>query len=252
MHKKIKRYDKYFITISESNTMRLQSFDSKKTAAKALKENYNVKFDTSRLNTHETKLMLNKVRKLAMEARKESNFYDIKTNPSYMKLVFMEQALVEHYNILLRNPSAKIIVEASKVEESQVYLAAQEIVDSVQKMIVDVSDTLVKELPALVQSITSDIGVNQGQQYEQKVTETLKNLSAQLDQSKKELEQALMIIEGKDVGFQDETEPDMGMDAPEPDMDIPPAPEIAGDEELDDFEEPPETMEIPGAGRSKR
>ena len=167
-----------------------------------------------------------------------------------MKLVFMEQALVEHYNVLLRNPSAKIIVEASKVEESQVYLAAQEIVDSVQKMIVDVSDTLVKELPALVQSITSDIGVNQGQQYEQKVTETLKNLSAQLDQSKKELEQALMIIEGQDVGFQDETEPDMGMDAP--DMDIPPAPEMAGDEELDDFEEPPETMEIPGAGRAKR
>jgi hypothetical protein len=44
----------------------------------------------------------------------------------------------------------------------------------------------------------------------------------------------------------------MGMDASEPDMDIPPAPEMAGDEELDDFEEPPETMEIPGAGRSKR
>ena len=232
--------------------MNLQNLDSKKTATKALKEHYGIKFNTTKLSLAETKQMLNKVRKLALESKQTKSFQNQQTNSSYMKLVFMEQALVDHYNELLNRPKPRIVLETSKVEESQVFLAAQDVVDTVQKMIVDTSDILVKELPALVQSIKSDIGANEGDQYNEKVTQALTQLQSALATSKSELESALGVITGEGGGmeFQDNDEqmpevPDTG--APEEEM-----PAIGGEEEVDlDFEEPA-SMEMPGAGRPKR
>lgn len=233
--------------------MKLQNFDSKKTAVKALKENYNMNFNPSKLSLIDTKNMLKKVRKLAFEAKQSPKFYESQKKSNFMKLVFMEEALVEHYNHLMSMPKTRIVVEASKVEESQVTLAAQELVDTVQKMIVDTSDIMVKELPALVQSIKSDIGANEGDQYSQKVNEALSNLASALTQAKTELESALGIVTGEGgEGFQDaempdmDQQPEMGMDQPEemPDM---------GDEVETDFDaEIEEPMSIPGAGRPKR
>lgn len=235
--------------------MKLQNFDSNKTAIKALKENYNMNFNPTKLSVAETKQMLKKVRTLALEAKQSSNFYSNQNNSSYMKLVFMEQALVEHYNRLMSMPKAKIIVETSKVEESQVTLAAQELVDTVQKMIVDTSDIMVKELPALVQSIKSDIGANEGDQYNQQVTEALTALAGALSQAKTSLESALGIVTGEGGdGFQDTDmpqQPEMGGDMSGGDMEMP----DLGDEteiETDTEIEEPEAMTMPGAGRPKR
>lgn len=232
--------------------MKLQNFDSNKTAVKALKEHYGIKLNTNKLSLAETKQMLRKVRSLALETKQTQSFQNKQPNSSYMKLVFMEQALVDHYNQLLTQPKPRIVLETSKVEESQVFLAAQDVVDTVQKMIVDTSDILVKELPALVQSIKSDIGANEGDQYNEKVTQALTQLQSALATSKTELESALGVITGEGGGmeFQDTDDqmpevPDTG--APEAEM-----PEIGGEEEVDlDFEEPA-SMEMPGAGRPKR
>lgn len=232
--------------------MKLQNFDSKKTATKALKEHYGIKFNATKLSLAETKQMLRKVRTLALESKQTNSFQNHQTNNSYMKLVFMEQALVEHYNQLLSKPKTRIVLETSKVEESQVFLAAQDVVDTVQKMIVDTSDILVKELPALVQSIKSDIGANEGDQYNEKVTQALTQLQSALATSKTELESALGVITGEGGGmeFQDQEEempatPDMG--APETEM-----PDVGGEEEVDLDLEEPASMEMPGAGRPKR
>lgn len=231
--------------------MKLQNFDSKKTATKALKEHYGIKFNATKLSLAETKQMLRKVRTLALESKQSTSFQNHQTNNSYMKLVFMEQALVEHYNQLLSKPKTRIVLETSKVEESQVFLAAQDVVDTVQKMIVDTSDILVKELPALVQSIKSDIGANEGDQYNEKVTQALTQLQSALATSKTELESALGVITGEGGGmeFQDQEEmpstPDMG--APETEM-----PDMGGEEEVDLDLEEPASMEMPGAGRPKR
>lgn len=235
--------------------MKLQNFDSKKTAIKALKENYNIDFNPSRLSLMDTKKMLKKVRNLAFETKQSSKFYENQKTPSYMKLVFMEQALVEHYNRLMSLPKTRIVVEASKVEESQVTLAAQELVDTVQKMIVDTSDIMVKELPALVQSVKSDIGANEGDQYNQKVSEALTNLTSALTQAKTELEAALGIVTGEGGGGFEDT--DMFQQPEEPDMDADMGdaeelPDLGSETETDvdlDIEEP---MAMPGAGRPKR
>ena len=111
--------------------MKLNDLDSKNYAVKALKESFDYKFDTSGLEKNAAIKMLKKVQGLKKEIKSSPNFYENQTSPSYMKLVFMEEALSEH--IVSNTPHrARIIIENEEVEKSQVILAAQDMVDSVQ------------------------------------------------------------------------------------------------------------------------
>lgn len=247
--------------------MKLTDFDKKDYAPKALKENYNVSFDISNMSLVETKAMLKKVRGLAMEAKQTPDFYKNQTSPTYMKLVFMEQALVSHHNELASRPAPRIVVENEEVEKSQVVLAAQDMVDSVQKMIEQVSDMLVKELPALIDSIQSEIGVNESEQFSSQASEALTALTATLTQSKTSLQGALNAITGQggdmagdafgggeeagldgadDMGMGGDDEMGMGADAGMGDM---------GGDEMGAApmpEEDPEPQPVGGVGREKR
>jgi hypothetical protein len=174
-----------------------------------------------------------------------------------MKLVFMEQSLADHFNQLRMAPKPRIVVENESVEKSQVVLAAQDMCDQVQKMIEEVSDMLVKELPALTSGVQREIGTNESEAFSQHVTEALTSLQASLTQSKGTLQSALNSITGQggdmmggapadDAFGGDDMGGDMGM----------PAPDMGGEEDIsvdDDIsiEEPEE--EIPmAAGRAKR
>lgn len=242
--------------------MKLTDFDKKVYAPRALAENYKMSFDPSAMNKVETQKMLKKVRTLAMEAKEASNFHQNQTSPSYMKLVFMEQALVAHYNELLSQPRTRIVVENEEVEKSQVVLAAQDLVDSIQKMLEDVGQMQVKELPALVDSIESEIGVNEAQSYNDQVSAQLDTLSGALKEAFAQMKAARDAITGQGGGFADAGMDagldagmgdemggmDAGMDAglgadldAEADADIPPAPE-----------EEPEPTTGGAVGRAKR
>lgn len=173
--------------------MKLLDLDTKHTAAKALKANFDFAFDPSSLDRAKTQAMLTKVKGLIKEAKSHKDFYYNQKTPSYMKLVFMEQALSQHFSTL-KQP--RIVVENEEVEKSQVILAAQDMVDSIQKMIEEVNDMLVKELPALTDSIQSEIGANESQTFSQAATEALTSLNATLGQSKTSLQGALNGLTG--------------------------------------------------------
>jgi cysteinyl-tRNA synthetase len=239
--------------------MKLTEFDNKKisTAKQALNEHYSLPFNTKRMTVTETKSMLSRVRGLINETKSSAEFYQSQTSPSYMKLVFMEQALADHFNYLQSLPKARIVVENEEVEKSQVVLAAQDMVDQVQKMVEEVSDMLVKELPALTSGVQSEIGVNESETFNQQVTEALTALQASLTQSKGTLQSALNGITGQggemaaDNAFGDEA-PDMSAN-----MDM--SADLAGDGEEDfsvdddiSVEEPEEEVPVAGAGRIKR
>lgn len=231
--------------------MKLTDFNQKTYASKALQENYNVSLNVTKLSLPDTKNMLKKIRTLATEAKQQSDFYKNQAAPSYMKLVFMEEALVNHFNSLISNPIPQIVVENEEVEKSQVVLAAQDMVDTVQKMIEQVSDMLVKELPALVESIQSEIGVNESEQFNQQATEALTNLQSTLTQSKASMQGALNIVTGQGAeGFGaeepmpapgEEEVTDVSVDQEELPAELPTAPE-----------ELPEPAGMGGAGRARR
>lgn len=174
--------------------MRLNELDQKNTAQKALKENFDISIDTTKLSRGQTRAMIDKVNRLIKEAKAKPDFYSNEKSPTFMKLVFLGQALAEHYN---STREAKIVIENTEVEKSQVILAAQDMVDSLQKMIEEVNDMLVKELPALTDSIQSEIGVNEAQAFNQSASEALTTLNQTLSQSKQSVQGAMNAMTGQ-------------------------------------------------------
>jgi len=232
--------------------MKLNDLEQKNHAKKALKENYEVTFEVSSLDKANTKQMLNKVTKLITEARQSSNFYKNQTSATYMKLVFMEQALSTHYKDLMNAPKPRIVFENEEVEKSQVILAAQDMIDTVQKMYEDVNDMMVKELPALVNRIQSEIGVNESTEFNTQAGDALQSLNDALSSAKTALQGALGTITGQG---------DMDSFASDDSMDLEPADDFGNDEVADDMVddteldldlEEPELPAVGGVGRAKR
>ena len=177
--------------------MKLNDLNTQKHAVKALKENFEVDLKIDGLNKIQTQTMHNKVKGLIAEAREAKTFGS--EYPSYMKLVFVEQALRDHYKVAPEAPKSAIITENEEVNRSQVILAAQDMVDSVQKMLEEISDMMVKEMPALVDSVQTEIGVNEAQAFDQTAGQALAELNQCLVSVKGQLDQALAGITGGDV-----------------------------------------------------
>ena len=236
--------------------MRLTDLDKTNTQVKALKENFAMDFNVSSLDKPQTTSMLTKVKKLISESKRSPEFHNAQRNPAYLKLVFMEQALNQHLKVA---PSPRIVFENEEVEKSQVILAAQDMIDTVQKMYEDINDMLVKELPALVDSIQSEIGVNESDQFNQAANQALTTLNASLQEAQTGLKAALGGLTGQgagdafaagapemdaDIGAELGTDLGADMEAPaeEPAAELPPLPDM--DDEDD--------MPLASVGRAKR
>jgi len=174
--------------------MKMNDLTSKNVAVKALRANFDYNFDPSNLSYGQTLSMMTRINGLIKEARMMPNYYAAQNDPSYMKLVFMSQALLEHFKTL--KPS-RILVENAEVEKSQVILAAQDMVDQLQKMLEETNNMLVKELPALTDSIQSEIGANESQTFNQAASEALTALNQCLSQSKQMLQGAMNAMTGQ-------------------------------------------------------
>jgi len=185
--------------------MKINEFNNKPTtnAKKALNEHFSTNVNFNALGLYETQTMLRKIRGLLNEMRQSSNSISSERNPNYLKLVFMEEGLSHHYGELKALPiyNQRIIVENEKIQQSQVLLAANEMVDSMQKMIEQISDMLVKELPAVKQGIDAEFGTNEGENFNQQASQALSGVQGSLTQAKSTLETALnSVIDGTGAG----------------------------------------------------
>jgi hypothetical protein len=88
-------------------------------------------------------------------------------------------------------------VTESEVQQAQVVLASQDMVDQVQKMSEQVSAMQFKDLPALVDSIKNEVGVDQAMQFNTDATAALAGLLQNLQGAKTQLESALGVVTGQ-------------------------------------------------------
>ena len=209
--------------------------------SKKLSEAYNSQFgkkvDVSSVSRDAAVRMLNETRAKIAEFKSSRQGHYRETNATYLKLMFMEQALSARVTesqpeskVKVMNSKAKYMnavktvavggklteseiaalgvskglasvlenrdsaikfmskmVEASKckkkkmmegteVDQAQVVLAAQDMVDQVQKMIENMTDLKVKELPALVDGIKGEQGVDAAGQFQSTVDGALQGL----------------------------------------------------------------------------
>lgn len=89
------------------------------------------------------------------------------------------------------------MLKESEVQQAQVVLAAQDMVDKMQSMLEDTTELQFKELPALVDSIKNQVGMEQAQQFNTDVTAALTTLVQNLQATKAQLDQALGVVTGQ-------------------------------------------------------
>jgi len=133
--------------------------------------------------------MLTRVRNLIREHRAHPSFHRSEQNPTYLKLVVMEQGLAARMRETLR--------EASEVQQAQVVLAAQDMVDKMQKMLEEITALQFKDLPALVDSIKNEVGAQQATQFNADATAALSGLVQNLQAGKQQMEAALGVVTGE-------------------------------------------------------
>jgi len=164
------------------------------------------------------------------------------------------QAALQTTNESFRRFAYNLLRE-SEVQQAQVVLASQDMVDEVQKMSEQVSSMQFKDLPALVDQIKNQIGVDQAMQFNTDATAALAGLLQNLQGARQQLDQALGVVTGQaapqvpgeEDGFGGEMDADAELDADAA---------LGAEDELGvelDTEEP-ESPEMGGAGlgRAKR
>lgn len=129
-----------------------------------------------------------------------------------------------------RKVKESVKLTEADVEEAQVTLAAQDVVDRIQKMYEDVAEMQYKDLPNLAQMMKQEMGINQTQAYYDATNTAISTLVQALEQAKTDLESAMAPITGEEVVSPDEfaTDDEADLDAGV-DNDTPPT--IDDDEE---------------------
>ena len=240
-----------------------------KQAAKVFESYFGGRIRLDTISRRQTRDLLGRVRGLVKEHRKTPEFHKSEKNPTYLKLIMLEQVLTkkmhedvaggatvamgqptdgaplganqaaanqqkalqaaqikssqeakrEQIKLLqqqiadiqksLNNPTMMAAMEnrkhnrlyrrlqESEIQQAQVVLAAQDMVDQVQKMLEDVTSMQFKDLPALADQVKNEVGVEQSVQFNTDANAALGGLVQNLQASKLQLEQALGVVTGQ-------------------------------------------------------
>jgi hypothetical protein len=172
-------------------------------------------------------------------------------NPEEQKLVGAVAASAMQKESL----QARRRLRESEIQQAQVVLAAQDMVDQVQKMLEQISAMQFKDLPALTDSIKNDMGVDQATAYQSAAAAALTQLLQSVQTGKTALEGAQGTLTGQaPVVPGEEPAADMGAD-----LNAEPAPEMGAELGVDaevapagDDEEPTPLGAPEALGRERR
>jgi hypothetical protein len=108
-----------------------------------------------------------------------------------------EQKTVNQLALAREAKKVKRMVRESEIQTAQVVLAAQDMVDRMQKMMEEISEMQFKDLPALADSVKNDMGVEQSQQFQQLASAALTELLAAVQVGKTAMESAQGVLTGQ-------------------------------------------------------
>ena len=114
-----------------------------------------------------------------------------------LKALTARKAQIQQEKGMMENRLSRRLREASEVQQAQVVLASQDMVDQVQKMSEQISAMQFKDLPALVDQIKNEVGVDQAMQFNTDTTAALAGLLQNLQGAKTQLESALGVVTGQ-------------------------------------------------------
>lgn len=168
-------------------------------------------------------------------------------NPKYMELLMVREGL---HRWMVENKQQ--LINESEMGKSQAILAAKDMVDSIQDMLEDVSKMQNEQMPALLDTIRDQIGMEQADQFKNSVGTLLASMVDQLGAARETADQAARALAGEQVA---QPMGMGGMGAPDLAGGMPPGAEMDSGSDLDTDEFAATDAAVGGAeslGREKR
>ena len=222
---------------------------------KILSQTFNHEVDLSEMSTDSLNRMLTTTN-AKMTAIKESDL-SYWENPQYNKLGLISHQIKEYLNEIAptRNDGKRmktkesIVIEAD-LDQAEVLLAAQELVDEMQKMVEGVAEMQVQKLMPIVDAMKEQVGFEVAEAYNNAADGALGALLDAMKTAKEAVENATLAARGEPVPGGESMPTDMGMDDaamdPEAPMDADMGMDEFGGDDAEAGEENPVGRELKG------
>jgi hypothetical protein len=212
---------------------------------RVMESRFGFAIDYANLTTEKAQRLVKAIGESLATIRASHGVHTAEKNPKYMEMLLVKEGL----DSWLSNASAEIVAEETVVTESETakseaILAARDIVDSMQDMMERVGKMQNEQMPALLDAIRDQIGMEQADAFKAAVAPMLDTLAQSLQQSREGADQAARALAGEQVAPTDMALPgaEVAGELPAPTSDLDteePADEFAatdaaagGDEEI--------------------
>lgn len=177
--------------------MRLTEMGVKPTAKKinkVMESRFGVKIDYANLNFPKAYVLARELTESLEKIKYSHGVHVAEKNPKYMELLMVREGL---HRWMVENKQ-QLIME-SEMGKSQAILAAKDMVDSVQDMLEEVSKMQNEQMPALLDTIRDQIGMEQADAFKAAVEPLLANMVQQLSSSRGAVDDAARALAGEQV-----------------------------------------------------
>lgn len=177
--------------------MRLTEMGTKPSAKKinkVMESRFGISIDYNNLDFPKAYKLAQGLTESLNQVKKSHGVHIAEKNPKYMELLMVREGL---HRWMIENKS-KLVLE-SEMGKSQAILAAKDMVDSIQDMLEDVSKMQNEQMPALIDTIRDQIGMEQADQFKNTVGTLLASMVDQLGSAREQADQAARALAGEQV-----------------------------------------------------
>jgi hypothetical protein len=177
--------------------MRLTEMGVKPTSKKinkVMESRFGVKIDYDNLNFPKAFVLARELTESLDQIKRSHGIHVAETNSKYMQLLMVREGL---HRWMVENKQQ--LVMESEMGKSQAILAAKDMVDSIQDMLEEVSKMQNEQMPALLDTIRDQIGMEQADAFKAAVEPLLANMSQQLSSARGTADNAARALAGEQV-----------------------------------------------------
>jgi hypothetical protein len=167
---------------------------SAKKINKVMESRFGVKIDYDNLNFSKAYVLAQGLTESLNQVKKSHGVHIAEKNPKYMELLMVREGL---HRWMIENKS-QLVLE-SEMGKSQAILAAKDMVDSIQDMLEEVSKMQNEQMPALLDTIRDQIGMEQADAFKGAVEPLLANMVQQLGSARSTADDAARALAGEPV-----------------------------------------------------
>ena len=167
---------------------------SAKKINKVMESRFGVKIDYDNLNFPKAYVLAQGLTENLEKIKHSHGVHIAEKNSKYMELLMVREGL---HRWMIENKQ-QLIVE-SEMGKSQAILAAKDMVDSIQDMLEEVSKMQNEQMPALLDTIRDQIGMEQADAFKASVEPLLAEMTTQLSAARGTADNAARALAGEQV-----------------------------------------------------